>query len=133
MTTFPSSRLGKGLRFPPLLPSGFGWLSEADVVEQAIRTILLTEPGERIQRPTFGVGLRRWLFASNTIELRTQVALAIEEALLRDEPRIRLLAVDVAGDARQPTVLHIDIIYEIRALPGPRNLVFPFYLQGGAP
>jgi phage baseplate assembly protein W len=133
----PSSpnRLGRGLRFPPLLPlpPGFGWVSEVEAVEQAIRTLLLTEPGERLRRPDYGVGLRRWLFSPNTLELRTQITRAIEDALERHEPRIRLLEVVVAGEPRQPTVLLIAIHYEIRALPGPRNLVFPFYLQEGAP
>jgi len=127
------SRLGKGLRFPPLLPPRFEWVNEVEAVEQAIRTILLTEPGERIRRPDFGVGLRRWLFAGNTLEQRTQIARAIEQALERHEPRIRLLEVDVGSDPLQPFVLTIAIQYEIRALPGPRNLVFPFHLQEGAP
>jgi phage baseplate assembly protein W len=126
-------RLGRGLRFPPLLPPGFDWVSDAEAVEQAIRTLLLTEPGERLRRPDYGVGLRRWLFSANTLELRTQIVRAIEEALARHEPRIRLLEVEVASDPQQPTVLTIAIDYEIRALPGPRNLVFPFYLQEGAP
>ena len=45
------ARLGRGLRFPPLLPPGFDWGSDAEAVEQAIRTLLLTEPGERLRRP----------------------------------------------------------------------------------
>ena len=126
-------RLGRGLRFPPLLPPGFGWVSDAEAVEQAIRTLLLTEPGERLRRPDYGVGLRRWLFSANTLELRTQITRAIEEALARHEPRILVQEVVVASEPRQPTVLTIAIDYEIRALPGPRNLVFPFYLQEGAP
>jgi phage baseplate assembly protein W len=95
--------------------------------------LLLTEPGERLRRPDYGVGLRRWLFSSNTLELRTQITRAIEEALERHEPRIRLLEVVVSSDSLQPTVLMIAISYEIRAVPGPRNLVFPFHLQEGAP
>ncbi len=128
-------RLGRGLRFPPLLPlpPGFAWVSEAEAVEQAIRTLLLTEPGERLRRPDYGVGLRRWLFSANTLELRTQITRAIEDALERHEPRIRLLEVVVSSEGGQPTVLLIAIHYEIRSLPGPRNLVFPFYLQEGAP
>lgn len=117
--TTSSSRLGQGLRFPPLLPPGFDWVSDAEAVEQAIRTLLLTEPGERLRRPDYGVGLRRWLFSANTLELRTQIARAIEEALALHEPRIRLLEVEVASDPQQPTVLTIAIDYDIRALPGP--------------
>ena len=132
-TSQARSRLGRGLRFPPLLPPGFGWVSEAEAVEQAIHTLVLTEPGERLRRPDYGVGLRRWLFSANSPGLRTQISQAIEEALLRHEPRIQLLEVVISSEPRQPTVLLIAIHYEIKALPGPRNLVFPFYLQEGAP
>ncbi|HPT49667.1 MAG TPA: GPW/gp25 family protein [Accumulibacter sp.] len=124
--------LGRGLRFPLLTREGFGWVAGAAAVEQSIRAILLTEPGERIARPTYGVGLRRFLFAPNSLELRTRIRLAVSEALERDEPRIRLEAVAVTTDAREPTVLRIGIRYEILGQPGARNLVFPFYLTGGA-
>ena len=76
-TSQARSRLGRGLRFPPLLPPGFGWVSEAEAVEQAIRTLVLTEPGERLRRPDYGVGLRRWLFSANSPGLRTQISQAI--------------------------------------------------------
>lgn len=124
--------LGTGLRFPVLLPPGFDWVSDAEAVEQAIRTILRTEPGERVRRPTFGAGLRRYLFASNSLELRTLIAESVQEALRRDEHRIRVSEVDVSTDPMEPTVLRIAITYEIRSLPGARNLVFPFYLQEGS-
>ncbi len=124
--------LGRGLRFPLLTREGFGWVAGAAAVEQSIRAILLTEPGERIARPTYGVGLRRFLFAPNSLELRTRIRLAVSEALERDEPRIRLEAVAVTTDAREPTVLRIGIRYEILGQPRARNLVFPFYLTGGA-
>lgn len=131
ITPGPGDRLGQGLRYPPLLPPGFGWVSHAEGVEQAIRTLLLTEPGERLRRPDYGVGLRRWLFRGNTLELRSQIARAIEEAIALHEPRIRLLDVSVDSDPAQPTVLTITLAYEIRELPGPRSLVFPLYLQEG--
>lgn len=124
--------LGRGLRFPLLTREGFGWVSGEGAVEQSIRAILLTEPGERIARPTYGVGLRRFLFAQNSLELRTQIRQAVSEALERDEPRIRVEAVAVTSDAREPTVLRIAIRYAILDQPGVRNLVFPFYLTGGA-
>lgn len=124
--------LGRGLRFPLLTREGFGWVSGEGAVEQSIRAILLTEPGERIARPTYGVGLRRFLFAQNSLELRTQIRQAVSEALERDEARIRVEAVAVTSDAREPTVLRIAIRYAILDQPGVRNLVFPFYLTGGA-
>ena len=125
-------KLGTGLRFPLVTRDGFGRVSGADAVEQSIRAILLTEPGERIARPTFGVGLRRYLFAPNSLELRTQIRAAVTEALARDEARIQVESVAVTTDPRAPTVLAIAIRYQILGEPGARNLVFPFYLNGGA-
>lgn len=125
-------RLGTGLRFPLVTRDGFGWVAGADAVEQSIRTILLTEPGERIARPDFGAGLRRFLFAPNSLELRTRMRATVSEALGRDEARIRVESVEVNTDPREPTALRIAIRYEILGEPGARNLVFPFYLNGGA-
>jgi phage baseplate assembly protein W len=127
-----TERLGTGLRFPLVTRDGFGWVAGADAVEQSIRAILLTEPGERIARPDFGVGLRRFLFAPNSLELRTRIRAAVTEALSRDEARIRVDGVAVNTDPREATVLRIAIRYEIRGEPGARNLVFPFYLNGGS-
>lgn len=125
-------RLGTGLRFPLVTRDGFGWVAGAQAVEQSIRSILLTEPGERIARPTFGAGLRRFLFAPDGLELRTRIRAAVSEALERDEARIHVESVAVDTDPREATVLRIAIRYQILGEPGARNLVFPFYLNGGA-
>ena len=127
-----ADKLGRGLRFPLVNASGFGWVAGVDAVEQSIRTILLTEPGERIARPTFGAGLRRFLFEPNGLELRTRIRETVTRALERDEPRIRLEAVSVTTDSREAEVLHIAIRFRVADEPGARNLVFPFYLTGGA-
>jgi hypothetical protein len=54
----------------------------------------------------------------------------VTEALARWEPRIEVLDVLVTNDTRSGTaVLVIDIRYQLRATPGVRNLVYPFYLE----
>ena len=56
--------LGRGWAFP-LRPDprtgGLEYREGADKVKQSIYLILDTEPGERVMRPTFGCGLRRYL------------------------------------------------------------------------
>lgn len=52
-------------------------------VEQMIREILLTTPGERVNLPEFGCGLRRLLFAPNSEALATTARLQVREALDR--------------------------------------------------
>lgn len=126
-------KLGQGIRFPIVAASGWGWIAGADAVDQALRALLLTEPGERIGHPTYGAGLRRFLFRPSSVETRMEIRKAIEEAVQRHEPRVQLSSVSVTvPDPRTPTLLRIELAYALLADPGPRNLVFPFYLESAA-
>jgi uncharacterized protein len=50
-------------------------------VDQMIRQILLTTPGERADLPRFGCGLRRLLFAPNTDALQSTTAILVQQNL----------------------------------------------------
>jgi phage baseplate assembly protein W len=126
-----TSKLGVGLRFPPVTPNGWGWVAGVDAVDQAVRAVLLTEPGERIGRPQFGAGLRRFLFRPNSLETRAQIARAIQDALPRDETRIKLQDLQVTSDSRDPTLVRIAVVYQVPPDPGRRSLIYPFYLDAG--
>jgi phage baseplate assembly protein W len=120
---------GKGFAFPLVPGPGFSWISGADAVAQALRTLLYTEPGERLGRPTYGVGLRRFLFSPNSVATRSQISQAVADGIARDEPRVKLDGVDVVPDATEPTLVRIRIRYRLATTPSPQNLVFPFYLD----
>lgn len=57
--------------------------SYAAHVEEMIRQILLTSPGERADLPTFGCGLRRLLFAPNSDAVAITTKIIVAEALGR--------------------------------------------------
>ena len=75
------------IQYPFGLDSGTGQLAkEADYerhVVQLIKQVLLTGPGERINRPDFGCGLRRMIFAPNNTVSATLAQVTIHEALQR--------------------------------------------------
>jgi hypothetical protein len=50
-------------------------------VDQMIRQVLLTDPGERVCLPTFGAGLRRLLFAPVTSQLQATAAMVVTQSL----------------------------------------------------
>src|SRR5260221_5680134 len=52
-------------------------------VDQMIRQILLTTPGERADLPDFGCGLRQLLFAPNSAALQATTQLMIQRSLKR--------------------------------------------------
>ncbi|MCX4695762.1 GPW/gp25 family protein [Streptomyces sp. NBC_01408] len=128
--------LGTGVRFP-LRPRGAGgggeagalaWVGGEALIRQSIETILDTEPGERVMRPSFGCGLRRYLMTPNTAATRTALSEEISEALTRWEPRIRVTEVAVTP-GEEPTLVWIDIAYVRLVDLRPDRLVYPFYLR----
>ena len=112
MTDVLAARLGTGWRFPPGPSNGgsMDFLAGAALVRQSIRLILATEPGERIMRPDFGCGLRRFLMAPNSPGTRASIGRAVQAALRQWEPRINVLGIDVSAGA-EPSVAWVTISY----------------------
>ncbi|HEY4569054.1 MAG TPA: GPW/gp25 family protein [Kribbella sp.] len=109
-------RLGTGWDLalaPDPVRGALGYRSGPEKVRQAIQVILLTEPGERVMRPDFGCGLRRYLMEPNTIAVRASLQRAVATAIETWEPRVRLLEVSVTP-AEDPAVAVISIRYEHR-------------------
>ena len=121
---------GQGLALP-LRPGDSGALALADgpeKVRQAIAIILDTEPGERLMRPLFGCGLRRFLMQPNTAATRAAMRREIQSALAAWEPRIKLDRVDVLpGD--DPSLVLVQVDYQHLRDGRRDNLVYPFYLE----
>jgi phage baseplate assembly protein W len=86
--------------------------SEADHIRDMIEQLLMTEPGERVNRPDFGCGLRQLVFAPNSPELAAALQFAIGGALerwLSDVIEVRFLEVTAVA-----STLTIDLKYAIR-------------------
>ena len=60
------SRTGWSVPLNPAFAGGLAYAAGPEKVRQSIHLILDTEPGERIMRPDFGCGLRRYLMKPNT-------------------------------------------------------------------
>lgn len=122
--------LGRGWNFPvePLIGVGnLPYLDGPEKVRQSIEIILDTEPGERVMRPTFGCGLRRFLMQPNTVATRALIRHDVELALATWEPRIDVSSVSVdPGD--DPALVYIAVSYMHVRDGRPGNLVYPFYL-----
>ena len=96
-------------------------------IEQAMRLILMTYPGERPMRPRFGSRLRDFVFDGATWENAAAVATEVRASLAQWEPRATVTDVMVTPEADEPGLLSVDIAYVIKGTNDPRNLVFPFY------
>jgi phage baseplate assembly protein W len=103
---------GQGIKFPPAVgPDGrIRWSAGEDNIREAIRIILMTEPGERLHLPEFGAGLGRFLFEPNTVGTRQKIQDRVTRTLGAWEPRIRVESVTVDPDPMDP-IAAITVIY----------------------
>lgn len=124
--------LGQGLAYPLQIGNrgGIALARGAEDIEQSIRIILETTPGERIMRPEFGCRAKELLFAPRDTTTQGLMTHYVRRALQRWEPRIEVLAVDVYPDQDQDGALLVEIHYRIKGTHDERSIVYPFYLMG---
>ena len=124
--------LGQGLAFPLQInqQGGIALARGAHDIEQAIRIVLETQPGERVMRPEFGCRVHELLFAPLNAATRGLAAYYVEEALGRWEPRIDLQGVNTLDDPGRDGVMLIEIKYQIKDTHDERSIVYPFFLMG---
>ena len=122
--------VGRGWSFPPTLDERgtVALTSDEDEIEQAIRIILGSAPGQRVMRPGFGCRIHELVFAPNNTATAGTVIRHIREALGRWEPRISVQRVDAAPNPDDAACPVISVDYRIAATHSNRSLVYPFYL-----
>jgi phage baseplate assembly protein W len=121
--------IGSGWAFPLRTDAtgSIALVSHDREIEESIRLIVGTAPGERPMRPEYGCGIHDYVFASLHADMTGRIASEVRTALVRWEPRIQVQGVDVTVVDNDQTVALIDIRYSIGDTNDPRNLVFPFY------
>jgi phage baseplate assembly protein W len=102
--------------------------SYADHVNQLIEQLLLTSPGERLNLPEFGCGLRRAVFAPQNDALAATVKIQVQQAIdtfLGDQ--VQLTGIDVRSGA-DPTSgvdqgeLLVTVSYVLVDTQGPQTV-----------
>jgi uncharacterized protein len=125
--------IGSGWGFPVQVDAtgGIRLVARETEIEQSIRLILSTAPGERPMRPEFGCAIHEHIFAPADSRTAGRIELAVREALRRWEPRVDVLDVTVGRHPAEADALLLDIRYTTGDVNDPRNLVFPFYIIPG--
>jgi uncharacterized protein len=101
------------LRYPFAVDVGGGRAGEEGdydaYVRQLIRQVLLTAPGERINRPDFGAGIRRMVFAPNSPEVAAMTQTFVYQALTRWLPS--MITVEDIRVSAVETTMFVDVRY----------------------
>jgi phage baseplate assembly protein W len=89
--------------------------SYASHVDQMIRQVLLTAPGERADLPEFGCGLRQLIFAPDSAALDATTTILVQQALARwlsDQINVQNVQVSPSAAGEDQQVL-IQISYTL--------------------
>jgi phage baseplate assembly protein W len=119
-----TDRAFTSLRYPFSLDAGLKRVAQeddyAEHVEQLMIQLLLTAPGERVNRPDFGCGLKRMVFAPNNPATATLAQTAVHRALTKWLGTVvEVNAVQVQAIAER---LEVRVAYTIRARGEKRYL-----------
>ena len=124
--------IGRGWTFPPRVDERgrIALASGTDEIEAAMRFVLLTAPGERVMRPEFGCRAWDYLYEPMNPNTLGLIETAVEDALLRWEPRVTVESVTASEDLTREAIVAVDVQYTVKETNDRRNLVVPYYEIG---
>lgn len=102
----------------PIEVAGTGSLNtvgEDEHLRQLIMQVLFTEPGERVNLPEFGCGVKRLLFAPSNDVLAATVQFLITQNLRRWlGDRIDVERVQVSSPPDDESTVLVDVVYVVK-------------------
>ncbi|MEX6627292.1 GPW/gp25 family protein [Tenacibaculum salmonis] len=123
--------LGTGWSFPPTFHKetalGVEMISNEKDIQQSLEILLNTKIGERIMNPKYGCDIYTYLFESISNSRVHVIIETIRTAILRYEPRIKLIKVHLDESQYLDGVIKINLDYKIPLTNTRFNLVFPYY------
>tara|TARA_B100000214_G_C23956748_1_gene623242 strand:+ start:401 stop:802 length:402 start_codon:yes stop_codon:yes gene_type:complete len=97
-----------------------------EVVQQNLKNLVLTSPGERVMQPKFGVGARRFLFQQITGQAFENLSIAIYEQVSRYMSFVNIEDIQVLDNEVDSTLIpnevRLIIRYNIGSLGGSNTL-----------
>lgn len=90
----------KGISFPfrkgkRSLPAE---VEDESLIEESLRSIILTPVGQRVMRPRFGCNATKYVFESQSAVLRAKIRQETLRAIRNNEPRITVTRIQVEAD-----------------------------------
>jgi len=129
--------LGTGWSFPPVFNKSANAMSVEMVsneqdINESLRILLGTAPGERLMYPTYGCGIKRMVFEKIDESMMTALKDTIARAVLFFEPRITLNSIDVDLTEQFNGCVRFCLNYTVRTTNNRSNIVYPYYINEGS-
>ncbi len=83
-------------------------------------------------RPEYGSGIEQFLFENNDAVTLQLIENEVLGAIVKFEPRVHEIDVEVKPDPAEDNRLNIHVQYTVRTTNNLYNQVYPFYLYEGS-
>jgi hypothetical protein len=120
----PQTLLGRGPIFPlQRVGSDFQQAEGLDLVDESIRTILMTQKGELPWFQEFGSNLGLFRHRPMSTTLLAEAENDVRESITQFEPRVNVQNVEVALLEHPKQGFSIKVSWSLRSRPGDRSTV----------
>jgi len=92
---------------------GFETINESNIKDLAIfnlKNIILTNPGERVFEPLFGVGIKKYIFEQTTPFIQDEIISSIKSQTNKYAPYIEIINISITNEDNS---MNIVIKYEV--------------------
>ena len=101
---------------PLTLDSGDGYTSIKNfkkLIKQNFKMLILTNPGERVMEPEFGVGIRQFLFENFQSDVYARIDQKIREQVSMYMPVVSITSIECGTSGIEDNTLAIRLEYRI--------------------
>ena len=105
-----------GIKIPITYDSGDGFTmlkTLEDTVKQNLKMLILTNPGERVMEPEFGVGIQRYLFSNFSEDINSQISERINAQVKAYMPSVNINRIDFNDSDPDSNRLSLSIEYYV--------------------
>lgn len=116
------------VKLPLALSDEYGYEMLTDLIsvfKQNLKTLILTNPGERVMDPSYGVGIRKFLFENFSQSLLSNIDSKIREQARTYIPAINILQINFDTSGIDRNTINIAILYSIPGVGARDSLSVP--------
>jgi phage baseplate assembly protein W len=96
---------------------GFGMIKDIqEMIRQNLKMLILTNPGERVMDPNFGVGMRQFLFQTYSENVYAEIDSKIREQVSIYIPAVKIQDVKFYSIEEDSNILKFRLVYSIPAI-----------------
>ena len=103
-------------KLPITVDSGDGYAAIKNfkaLIKQNFKMLILTNPGERVMEPEFGVGIRQFLFENFQSDVYARIDQRIREQVRTYLPVVSITSIEFGTNNMEDNVLAIRLEYRI--------------------